>query len=89
MFFSGRNARYKKKAHAAKHKIPMMIRKYALSSFTDAIKPGFISTFPNKAAASPHAKKAKKPISAKILFSIALLLFVMICFIHRVLRHAV
>ena len=70
MLFSGRNARCAKKAHAAKHKIPMMIRRYALSNFTDAIKPGFISTLPNKAAASPHAKKAKKPINAKILFSI-------------------
>ena len=70
MLFSERKARYKKKAHAAKHKIPMMIRRYALSNFTDAIKPGFISTFPNKAAANPHAKKVKKPISAKSLFSI-------------------
>ncbi len=49
-----------KKAHAAKHKIPIIIRRYVLSNFTDAIKSGFISTLPNRAAANPHAKKAKK-----------------------------
>ena len=65
MLFSERNARYKKKAHAAKHKIPMMIRRYALSNFTDAIKLGFISTLPNRAAASPHAKKAKNRLTQK------------------------
>ena len=58
MLFSERNTKYAKKTHTAKHKIPMMVRRYALSNFTDAIKSGFISTFPNKAAASPHAKKA-------------------------------